>query len=384
MEMMSKDIVLDCYSLWESCFGDTKAYMEFYFQNKVGKNEIFVMEEDGNVVSMVHLNPYVLQVNEKEWLAHYIVGVATNPEYRRRGYMGQLLREAMEFMYDKGEAFSYLMPAAYEIYAPYDFRYIYEQRRLKMQMELQDKSVMVPFVECKPYSKCSDREKERLLSFVNDSLQKAFQVFAVRSEEYYERLAKEMKACGGDLLLLSSEEQIIGVVPYSVEEETLCFPELLIQPSYTKAILATMVDYVKNSQAVFHTITSLESYFVEIKQVEELFKEVVEEQKPIIMARIIHAKQALALLRATKPLSLVIKVNDKFLERNEGTYEIRVWESGCEVIETTKEEDLTLSADELTELIFAYAPLPKVGNQELEVRLQKLIRLSKCYINEIV
>lgn len=382
MEMISKDIVLNCYSLWESCFGDTKAYMEFYFQNKVGKNEIFIMEEADQVVSMVHLNPYVLQVNEEEMLAHYIVGVATNPEYRRRGYMGQLLRQAMEFMYDKGEAFTYLMPAAYGIYAPYDFRYIYEQRRLKMK--LRDISVMAPFIECKPYSKCSDREKKRLVSFANDALQKAFQVFAVRSETYYDRLAKEMKACGGDLLLLSAEEQIIGVVPYSVEEENLCFPELVIQPSYTKAILATMVDYVKNSQAVFHTVTLLESYFVERKQLKEVFSEVVEEQKPIIMARIIHAKQALALLRATKPLSFVIKVNDGYIERNEGTYEIRVWESGCEVIETTKEEELTLSIDELTELVFAYAPLPTVNNKELEVKLQKLIRLSHCYINEIV
>ena len=53
--------------------------------------------------------------------------VATRESCRKRGYMRELLVRTMEEMYRKKEPFTFLMPAAKEIYLPYDFRFIYEQ-----------------------------------------------------------------------------------------------------------------------------------------------------------------------------------------------------------------------------------------------------------------
>lgn len=96
---------------------------------KTKENEIWVIEEDGEIQSMLQLNPYQLQVAEHPFLCRYIIAVATRAQYRSRGYMSSLLRKAMQEMYGKKEPFTFLMPAAEAIYTPYDFRFVYSQRQ---------------------------------------------------------------------------------------------------------------------------------------------------------------------------------------------------------------------------------------------------------------
>ncbi|MGC4017939.1 MAG: GNAT family N-acetyltransferase [Muricomes sp.] len=76
--------------LWEKVFAeDSKKFLDYYYFMKTRDNQIYVIEEDEAIRSMLHLNPYMLQVEEKEFRCHYIVAVATESEYRKRGYMGE-------------------------------------------------------------------------------------------------------------------------------------------------------------------------------------------------------------------------------------------------------------------------------------------------------
>lgn len=95
-------------ALWECVFPeDTKAFLDYYYYFKTKENEIFVIEEDGAIRSMLQLNPYMVQMEETSYLCHYVIAVATEESYRRRGYMGQLLRKAMQDMYNKKEPFTF-------------------------------------------------------------------------------------------------------------------------------------------------------------------------------------------------------------------------------------------------------------------------------------
>ena len=78
---------------------------------------------------MLHLNPYTLMVNGKEEPSHYIVAVATEEACRKRGYMAALLKTALQDMYQAGEPFTFLMPAAEAIYLPHGFSTVYEQEQ---------------------------------------------------------------------------------------------------------------------------------------------------------------------------------------------------------------------------------------------------------------
>ena len=68
---------------------DTRAFLDYYYFIKTKENEIWVIEEDGEIQSMLQLNPYQLQVAEHPFLCRYIIAVATRAQYRSRGYMKQ-------------------------------------------------------------------------------------------------------------------------------------------------------------------------------------------------------------------------------------------------------------------------------------------------------
>ena len=111
--------------LWEEVFPeDTQAFLDYYYYIKTKDNQIYVIEEDEQICSMLQLNPYRLKVEESEFPSAYIIAVATKEAYRGRGFMGALLRRALNDMYEEKIPFTFLMPAAEAIYTPYDFRFI--------------------------------------------------------------------------------------------------------------------------------------------------------------------------------------------------------------------------------------------------------------------
>ena len=103
---------------------DTEKFVDFYYTCKTRDNQILALEQDGELVSMVHLNPYTMIVNGFETPVNYIVAVATRKEYRHRGYMRLLLVRALQDMAVQNMPFTFLMPASEGIYAPFDFVWI--------------------------------------------------------------------------------------------------------------------------------------------------------------------------------------------------------------------------------------------------------------------
>lgn len=99
---------------------DTEAFVDFYYRER--PKRILAMEEDGEIIAMLHLNPFLLSFFGKEIKASYIYAVATKKEKRRQGIMGELLRYSFTLLKEEGEAFCFLIPVAESIYSPYGFR----------------------------------------------------------------------------------------------------------------------------------------------------------------------------------------------------------------------------------------------------------------------
>ena len=77
--------------LWEQVFPeDTKEFLDYYYFVKARDNQIYVIEEEGEIRSMLQLNPYEIRIENRVFPSFYIIAVATQKEYRGRGYMGAL------------------------------------------------------------------------------------------------------------------------------------------------------------------------------------------------------------------------------------------------------------------------------------------------------
>lgn len=99
---------------------DTEAFLDFYYRKR--PKRILAMEEDGEMIAMLHLNPFLLSFFGREIRSTYIFAVGTKKEKRKQGIMGELLRYSFQLLKEEGEAFCFLIPVDERIYTPFGFR----------------------------------------------------------------------------------------------------------------------------------------------------------------------------------------------------------------------------------------------------------------------
>ena len=143
---------------------DTEAFLDFYYKER--PKRILAMEEDGQIIAMLHLNPFLLSFFGKEITASYIYAVATKKEKRRQGIMGELLRYAFQLLKEEGEAFCILIPVAESIYSPYGFRTV-----TKLTLEESEPEEGINVLYAVPTKALLERrKKEALLDSEEDAL----------------------------------------------------------------------------------------------------------------------------------------------------------------------------------------------------------------------
>ena len=143
---------------------DTEAFLDFYYKER--PKRILAMEEDGQIIAMLHLNPFLLSFFGKEITASYIYAVATKKEKRRQGIMGELLRYAFQLLKEEGEVFCILIPVAESIYSPYGFRTV-----AKLALEASEPEEGINVLYAVPTKALLERrKKEALLDSEEDAL----------------------------------------------------------------------------------------------------------------------------------------------------------------------------------------------------------------------
>ena len=404
--------------LWEEVFpDDTKAFLDYYYYIKTRDNAIYVIEEDGEICSMLQLNPYMVRVEGQEFPSAYIIAVATRKEYRSRGYMGALLRTSLKEMYNRGLPFTFLMPAAEAIYTPYDFRYIYSQDtgtliRGKRDGALYWKSEGDSPVhsEIKAEVKAAELEKgwggnvlssdaglwdaEELSGFFEDNFADRFQVCTVRDAAYYQTMILEQQSERGGVRLMRRDGALKGFYAYA-GEEGLEIREPLFLPGYEEDFRSSaeeLADRMQEGQqrdAEQHGDAGQKEILVYACP-----PEYADRRKPLIMARIVSLRKLLSALKVPEEESVncSFAVIDPLITENS-----RVWRLTSGIGETelhvgeTEDSEGVLPAADLTELIFGRAAPEELAGREgvllterLAGELKKIITLSGVCFNEIV
>lgn len=78
--------------LWRDSFEDEdKQTTNFYFMNCYQKDNTYLLKNNGQLVSMVQINPYTIILDGQEVPAYFILGVATDKLYQKQGLMKKLM-----------------------------------------------------------------------------------------------------------------------------------------------------------------------------------------------------------------------------------------------------------------------------------------------------
>lgn len=196
--------------LWEAVFDeDTKEFLDYYYNYMTDHNEIYAIEKEDELVSMIHLNPYKIQLVGKLFPVHYIVGVATKKAYRKQGLMGALLRKVLEDLYEKKEPLTYLMPASEGIYTPYGFVVVGEQVHYEYIGEMRD-GMFVDDKQGLRFYYATEVDCEMLEEFANQEFNLKYAVFTRRNRGYFSQLIKEQSCQNGGIVIVKKDEQMVG------------------------------------------------------------------------------------------------------------------------------------------------------------------------------
>lgn len=145
--------------VYRQAFEDSESFVDYYYAEKCRDNRIAVVEENGEIVSMIHLNPYRLMVDGTEWAVTYLVAGATEVTRRGKGYYRRVIQYALDVLTQEGQPFCYLMPVDIGLYQRLGFEII-----------------------------CDfdwNRERKR------EEIEREFDIYCVRDELYKKRMKRE-------------------------------------------------------------------------------------------------------------------------------------------------------------------------------------------------
>lgn len=343
-------------ALWENAFAeDSQSFNDYYFTEKIKSNRILVKEEDGKIVSMLHRNPYRVRLGKKEQTLDYIVGVATEEPYRRRGYMGELLKQALSDACSEKKAFCYLMPADEAIYKPFGFRFVYDQKYPeitgKVLGEIPEAEESWKIVSTPAKKEWNYRE---LADFMEAWMENRYEVYAVRDPEYAKALVKELASENGVIERIYRRGRLEGLRAFWGLEERE--QRLLYCP---------------------------EGWTAESKP-----------QKPSIMARIASLKSFLELGRLKpgneEPVEAVIWAEDPLIEENQGLWLWKLDGSGSRaqrISESPADKENVLSCDvsQLVQWLLGYKDWNSLSApQDTPVWMERIRGLKGIFLDETV
>lgn len=355
-------------ALYEKVFSeDSQAFVDYYYHDKTRENRIYAVEDErGKILSMLHLNPYLMKQGEQEVFGEYIVAVATDENCRHQGMMRSLLKMALEDMRRMGEPFAFLMPAAEEIYRPFDFRFVYSQGRGMMRTK--------DFVG-KPHLVCRGAEKsdlDALAEFANAYLQSHYRTFAFHTPEYFETLLAEQRCQNGEVVLMLEGDEIRGYF-FTAFDDGAEIREPVAADGYEEMLLSSAAAYLDRYESV--KLRGLPEYLPECR-----------EKKPLIMARITNPEWFAAGLTAEKAVEFFFELEDNLLPENAGIYRFSADGSGgCMEKREDGKAEFSISAGELTALAFGSLSPQEAGLPEhIAAAWEKVRTCVPVFLNEVV
>ncbi len=109
-------------ALWKVCFPKADpSYLEHFAKYKWDPDSCYIAREDGRIAAVLCRNRHSVMFNGKVLSASMIVGVATHPDYRNRGYMHDLMRTAVDAC-EHSELLTFIRTEDPSLYEPFGFR----------------------------------------------------------------------------------------------------------------------------------------------------------------------------------------------------------------------------------------------------------------------
>jgi len=106
-------------ALWHKVFGDSREYLDAFFNTFFRPENTLVFTEGGFPVSALYMVPYTILTDSGEKQVSYLYALSTEPSYRGKGIMSKLIEKSLELSRDRGYSLSVLIPSEPSLFGYY-------------------------------------------------------------------------------------------------------------------------------------------------------------------------------------------------------------------------------------------------------------------------
>ena len=377
-------------NIWEYCFNDSPEYVDFYFENKFNPESTIALDDEGRIISSIHLNNHTLNMYFKEFEVPYVVGVSTLPEARGIGRMGELMNASLQYMYNEGYEISILMPIDFRLYTKYGFENCYDI--LVQNVKVDD---LKKFKITGNFRKAEEPEE---LEEIYRYSQSGYNGYSVRDEVYFEQFIDEMERDGGHIYINYIDSEPEGYIAYSIDNDNM-----IVRECYFKTVQSykSMLKFIFNHNTQVKTAEIYSPVDDVLRHMLDNPKDGQFEIKPFMMGRIVNLEKftdKLDIPADEEFMPFKIAVKDAQLEGNNGIFEFYNDEGSVKVNkigEIQEVEDIDIfTVNEISALMFGYMEIEKLDFMRDEkinciIELRELLNSIKegkkaNHINEYV
>ncbi len=192
--------------IWQESFSDTREYVNMYFDRVYRDDEALTLSDrSGHTLSSLLLQKYEMKFQDGRYPVSYVAGAATVRKQRGKGYMSQLMTDALHASAERGDMLCALIPARsalYYYYRRFGFSTIFytkEQRFTSLHSFPVDGS----------YEQYVDPAVEDVWEAF-DRFQNLRRCYILHSRRDFDNILADIEADGGDFVVMAADDEDHG------------------------------------------------------------------------------------------------------------------------------------------------------------------------------
>lgn len=376
--------------LKEDKFREALRLSEYAFQYKVEEDrlqqqitkmkeshEVYGIMEGNDLAAKLHLIPFHIYIGKEKFKMGGVAGVATYPEYRRSGYVKELLQHSLQTMKKDGYTVSMLHPFAVAFYRKYGWELCANLLVCHMtKSDLVMKKQVIGTV--KRFNKENHSEEVEKLY---ETFAERFSGMLVRNEKWW------LQAVYDDLTLAiyyDENKTAAGYMLYKIEKSKMTVEEFV--PLHNEArnglwnFICQHDSMIKDLEM---TVSENEPLLYTLQE-----PRVKTEIKPYFMGRIVDVEQFLKQYELNwnnVQQEVILHITDSFAQWNNIT--VRIANHEITIIEEPIDKGIKLDVNALSTILFGYRrplelnELELISGSEEEIRaFENVVPVRKPFI----
>jgi predicted acetyltransferase len=278
---------------------------------QLDNQELYGIEVDNQLAAKLHLLTLDVYMGDREFKMGGIAGVATYPEYRRKGFVRELLSHSLTRMRETGQILSMLHPFSIAFYRKYGWELFSTLKKVKVnQAELK------MFDEVAGYVKRFHKENyPPELEEIYEGYAVQFSGMLFREKEWWkERVITNLNAA----IYYDKAGVGKGYILYSIKDEKMKVEELIVLNAEARSGLWNFIcqhdSMLKEVELVLSPDDPLVFLLDNPKTTIELH--------PYFMARVVDVQAFLEKFLSSFEEEVSLKINDRYAPWNNKTFTI--------------------------------------------------------------